>query len=90
VTRPRTTLRGDEPWETNAEMLARVAWNALDAELEDTLEAAQQKYAKAKAFRCNVDESCGAADDDAYPADDPKHPNWHSNQADLWDGRERG
>jgi hypothetical protein len=78
-------------WETNADMLARVRWNNLDAELEDTLEAARQKYTKA--FRCEPDPSCGAADEDedeGYPADDPKHPTYHARMSDLWDLRDRG
>jgi len=28
--------------------------------------------------------------DDAYPTDDPKHPEFHSTHSDLWDLRERG
>jgi hypothetical protein len=33
-------------------------------------------------FACEPDESCG------YDRDDPKHPDWHSVHADLWDMRE--
>lgn len=29
-------------------------------------------------------------DADAYPADDPKHPDWHSVHADLYDSRDSG
>ena len=35
-----------------------------------------------QAFACDPDESCG------YEADDPKHPDWHSVHADLYDQRE--
>lgn len=34
------------------------------------------------AFRCDPDESAG------YDPSDPKHPDWHSVHADLWDSRE--
>jgi hypothetical protein len=46
-----------------------------------------------RAFHCNPDPSCGAADepeDDAYPTDSPKHPQYHACMSDLWDLRERG
>ena len=36
------------------------------------------------AFVCNPDESCG------YDTSDPKHPDWHSVHADVWDNREKG
>ena len=35
-------------------------------------------------FRCDPDESCG------YDLSDPKHPDWHSVHADIWDAREKG
>lgn len=27
--------------------------------------------------------------DDAYEPDDPKHPDWHSIHADIWDNRDK-
>jgi hypothetical protein len=36
----------------------------------------------ASGFRCNPDESGG------YDRSDPKHPDWHSVHADIWDMRE--
>jgi hypothetical protein len=60
-----------EAWETNADMLARVRWNNLDAELEDTLAEAKRlrdtlaeakRLRDAKAFRCEPDPSCGQRD----------------------------
>lgn len=29
-------------------------------------------------------------EDSGYAPDDPKHPDWHSVHADLWDLREKG
>ena len=36
-----------------------------------------------QAFKCDPDESGG------YEANSPKHPDWHSVHADIWDARER-
>lgn len=43
-----------------------------------------------RAFACNPDESGGFAlsDDSGYDRSDPKHPDWHSVHADIWDMRE--
>ncbi len=52
-----------------------------DVEPDEALESGRLAR---KAFKCEPDESCG------YDQDDPKHPDFHDNMADLWDLRERG
>ncbi len=40
-----------------------------------------------KAFLCEPNESAGMAE--VYDISDPKHPDWHSVHADIWDNRDK-
>jgi hypothetical protein len=46
------------------------------------LERDASRY-REQAFRCDPDESAGLA----YDLSDPKHPDFHSVHADIWDAR---
>ena len=54
-------------------------WNKLDAELADTIEA---RHVARGTFRRPSEDA------DAYPVDDPKHPDYHDTMSDLWDMRD--
>ncbi len=56
----------------------------VEREIGEYWAEAQSAMAGAKIFACNPDESGG------YDRDDPKHPDWHSVHADLWDSMKRG
>lgn len=67
-----------------AEQSIMQALVVLQAWLEMPLTDDQLHNTKPPAvFACVPDESCG------YDRSDPKHPDWHSTHADLWDSRDR-
>ena len=55
--------------------------HALTAARDELREVEQGPLAPVLAFPCDPDESGGLADDD------PKHPEFHSLRAELWDNR---
>lgn len=65
----------------NIHAIAEALYDTVKAEIGPWLY--ERDMAKASMpFRCNPDESGG------YDISDPKHPNWHSIHADIWDSRE--
>ena len=54
----------------------------VDEHLRPYWDEAHRLAAEHQAFRCDPDESGG------YDRSDPKHENWHSVHADIWDNRD--
>lgn len=67
------------PWLREREDAERSFNRAYAAE-----EEAREVWTMPAEFRCNPDESGG------YDISDPKHPDFHSVHADIWDNREKG
>lgn len=68
---------------TDPEQLYDRVKGAIGPWLRERDEAQRAYHAHVGAFHCDPDESAGA-----YELSDPKHPQFHSVHADLWDTRE--
>lgn len=64
------------------------AYDAVRASIGPWLRERDAARYRAVAFRCDPDESTGWSERAGYDTSDPKHPDFHSVHADLWDMRE--
>lgn len=86
------------------DQVAESLYDQVKATIGPWLRERDEARYRARAFRCDPDESAGMAeyvvairedgsyrvepDEDAYDPTDPKHPRYHSTHVDLWDARE--
>ncbi len=64
----------------------------VDAGMVLTSEGLRERAREVEAAKVSIELFTGrfTPESDAYPANDPKHPEYHSTHVDIWDLRERG